>query len=139
MPYFTESQRRAIIGDVVVLVVLTLVGFATHLTLDAFGRMAVTLVASLLAWAAVAPFLGVYSPTVIDEPRAVWRVGWAWLLAAPLATFLRGAVLGRDIPPTFVIVTILVNGFGLVLWRIALGWSLARRYRVGSRSTSSPR
>ena len=139
MPYFTVSQRRAIVGDVVVLVSLTLVGFATHLTLDAFGRMTVTLVASLLAWAAVAPFLGVYSPTVIDEPTAIWRVGWAWLLAAPLATFLRGAILGRDIPPVFVIVTILVNGFGLVLWRIALGWSLARRYRVASSSTSSPR
>ncbi|MCP4307660.1 MAG: DUF3054 domain-containing protein [bacterium] len=139
MPYFTESQRRAIVGDIVVLVALTVVGFATHLTLDAFGRMAVTLVASLLAWGAVAPFLDVYSPAVIDEPRAIWRVGWAWLLAAPLATFLRGAILGRDIPPVFVVVTILVNGFGLVLWRVALGWSLARRYRVGSSSTSSPR
>ena len=139
MPYFTPSQRRAIIGDVSVLVMLTLVGFATHLTLDAFGRMTVTLVVSLLAWAAVAPFLDVYNPTVIDDPKAVWRVGWAWLLAAPLATFLRGAVLARDIPPTFVIVTILVNGFGLVAWRVALGWSVARRYRTGSRSTSSPR
>ncbi len=139
MPHFTPSQRRAIIGDVSVLVVLTLVGFATHLTLDAFGRMTVTLVVSLLAWAAVAPFLDVYNPTVIDDPKAVWKVGWAWLLAAPLATFLRGAVLARDIPPTFVIVTIVVNGFGLVAWRVALGWSVSRRYRTGSRSTSSPR
>ncbi len=139
MPYFTPTQRKAIIGDVTVLVLLTIVGFATHLTLDAFGRMAATLVASLLAWAAVAPFLDVYSPTVIDDPKAVWRIGWAWLIAAPLATFLRGAILARDVPPTFVIVTILVNGFGLVMWRVALGWMLARGYRLGSRSTSSPR
>lgn len=139
MPYFTTSQRKAIVGDLVVLVALTLVGFATHLTLDAFGRMTVTLIASLLAWAAVSPFLGVYSPTVIDDPRAVWRVGWAWLLAAPMATFLRGAMLARDIPPVFVIVTIGVNGFALVMWRIGLGWYLARRYRTGSTSMSNPR
>lgn len=139
MPYFTPSQRRAIIGDLVVLFLLTIVGFATHLTLDAFGRMAVTLVATLLAWAAVAPFMDVYSPSVINDPKAIWRIGWAWVIAAPLATFLRGAMLMRDIPPVFVLVTILVNGFGLVAWRVALGWTLARRYRTGSMSTSKPR
>lgn len=139
MPYFTDSQRKAIIGDVAVLAFLTLVGFATHRTLDALGRISVTLVVSLIAWSAVAPFLGVYSPTVIDDPKAIWRVGWAWLLAAPLAMFLRGAMLGMDISPTFVAVTIGVNGFGLVMWRAVLGYSLARRYRIGSSSTSSPR
>jgi len=139
LPHFTSSQRKALVGDIAVLTLLTLGGFATHLTLDAFGRMTVTLVAALLAWAAVAPFLEVYSPAVIGDPRAVWRVAWAGMLAAPLATFLRGAVLVRDIPPVFVIVTIVVNGFGLVLWRVALGWSMARRYRSGSSVTSSPR
>ena len=139
MPYFTDSQRKAIIGDVAVLTFLTLVGFATHRTLDAFGRISVTVVVSLLAWAAVSPFVNVYNPTVIDDPRAIWRVGWAWLIAAPLAMFMRGAVLGMDISPTFVAVTIGVNGFGLVMWRAILGYTVARRYRIGSSSTSSPR
>jgi len=137
MPHLTSTQRKALIGDVVVLVLLTVVGFATHLTLDAFGRMFATGITALLAWAAVAPFLGVYSPTVITDPRSIWRVAWAWLLAAPLATFLRGVVLTRDIPTTFVIVVILVNGFALVAWRIALGWMLARSYRVEAASISS--
>lgn len=126
MPPFSKSQRNAMIGDIAVLVLLTVIGFATHLTLDAFGRMIVTLLGTLLAWGAVAPFLGVYDPEVIADARSVWRVGWAWLLAAPLATFLRGAALDRDIPWEFVLVTILVNGFALVAWRIGLGWWRAR-------------
>jgi hypothetical protein len=118
------------IGDVAVLVLLTVVGFATHATLDAVGRFLVTALSGLLAWAAVAPFLGVYEEDTIDSPRGIWRVAWAWLLAAPLATFLRGMALNRDIPWVFVLVTVLVNGFGLVAWRIGLGWTRARRARL---------
>lgn len=138
MPTLNPLQRKAAIGDVAVLVVLTVAGFATHLTLDAFGRMFVTGLTALAAWAAVAPFLGIYDLSVIEDPRSIWRVAWAWLLAAPLATFLRGAILTRDIPPVFVIVVILTNGFALVAWRIYLGWSLARSHRSKSMSTSNP-
>ena len=135
----TPIQRRALVGDVVVLLVLTIAGFATHLTLGDIGRMVVTAVAALLAWAAVAGPMGVYRSDLIDNPRIIWRVAWAWVIAAPLATFLRGAALARDIPPTFVVVVILTNGFALVAWRVLLGWSLTRSYRTGSRSTSSQR
>ena len=69
MPHFTTRQWNVIIGDVAVLVLLTVVGFATHLTMDAFGRMLVTAVGALAAWAAVAPFLGVYRENVIEDPR----------------------------------------------------------------------
>jgi FlaA1/EpsC-like NDP-sugar epimerase len=139
MPHFTRIQRTVIAGDVVVLVLLTVAGFAAHVTLDALGRMVVTTAAALLAWGAVAPFMGIYSEAVIADPRAVWRVGWAWLLAAPLATFLRGVALDRDIPWQFILVTILLNGFALVAWRVVHGWVQARRYGAGSTSTMSPR
>jgi hypothetical protein len=135
----TPIQRRAVVGDVVVLVLMTVAGFATHLTLGDLGRMAVTGVGALAAWAAVAVPMGVYRLEVIQHPSGVWKVAWAWLIAAPLATFLRGAALARDIPPVFVVVVILTNGFALVLWRIYLGWSSTRRYRTGSTSTNSPR
>jgi FlaA1/EpsC-like NDP-sugar epimerase len=130
MSKLTQTQRGAAIGDVAVLVVLTVVGFAAHETLDAVGRLLLTILCALVAWAAVAPFLGVYDERTIETPGELWRVGWAWLLAAPLATFLRGMALRRDIPWTFVLVTVLVNGFGLVAWRIALGWARARRARM---------
>jgi hypothetical protein len=98
--------------------------------------MVVTGLAALVAWAAVAGPMGVYRSDLIADPHAIWRVAWAWLIAAPMATFLRGAALSRDIPPTFVVVMILTNGFALVIWRVYLGWSLARSYRS---STSNPR
>lgn len=135
----SPMQRRALVGDVTVLVLMTVAGFATHLTLGDVGRMLITGLTALVAWGAVAWFVGVYRAEVIRDPRAVWRVAWAWVVAAPLATFLRGALLARDIPPVFVIVVILTNGFALLAWRIYLGWSLARSYRLSSRSTSNPR
>ena len=138
MPPLEPIQRRALIGDVALLVIMTIAGFATHLTLGDVGRMLVTGVTALAAWAAVAGFMGVYRVDMIRDPRGLWRVAWAWVIAAPLATFLRGALLARDIPPVFVIVVILTNGFGLLAWRLYLGWSEARRYRMTSRSTTSP-
>lgn len=127
MPHFTSKQRTVITGDVTVLVLLTVVGFATHLTLDAFGRMIVTMIGTVAAWAAVAPFLGVYSESGIEDPRSLWRVAWAGVLAAPLATFLRGMMLDRDIPWVFVVVTMLTTSFALVAWRVGYGWWSARR------------
>lgn len=139
MSALTPLQRRAAVGDTAVLVVMTVVGFATHLTLGDVGRMFITGLAALAAWAAVAGPMGAYRVEVIENPHGVWRVAWAWTIAAPLATFLRAVVLARDIPPVFVVVVILTNGFALMAWRLYLGWSLARSYRSGSRSTNSPR
>ena len=139
MNRLSSIQKTAISGDVVVLIVLTFAGFATHLTLDAFGRMVITMVGSLLAWAAVSPFLGLYRHEVLADPRALWRVGWAAVLAAPLATFLRAIALNRDIPWVFVLVTMGTSAAGLLAWRIAYGWWITRQERVAPSSTTSPR
>jgi len=127
VPQLSPTQRLVAVGDVVVLVVLTVLGFVTHLTLDAFGRMIVTTLTALLAWAAAGPIVGVYDEVVIANPRCIWRVALGWTLAAPLATFLRGVILNRDIPWEFVLVTLLLNGFALVAWRIVFGWRRSRR------------
>ncbi|MDJ0665074.1 MAG: DUF3054 domain-containing protein [Acidimicrobiia bacterium] len=139
MNRFSSTQKAVISGDIAVLIMLTLAGFATHLTLDAFGRMIVTMVASLLAWAAVSPFLGVYREEVLADPRSLWRVGWAAVLAAPLATFLRAVALDRDIPWVFVLVTMGTTAVGLLAWRIAYGWWMARQAPAATSSTISPR
>ncbi len=137
MPQFSITQRNVFIGDVSVLTLVTVAGFATHLTLDAFGRMVVTAIAGLVAWTAVSPFLDVYRESVLGDPRALWRVAWAAVVSAPLATFLRAVALDRDIPWAFVLVTMLINAFALVAWRVGRGWWAARRQ--GSMSTTSAR
>jgi FlaA1/EpsC-like NDP-sugar epimerase len=130
MPQFTRTQKSVLTGDVAVLVLLTIIGFATHLTLDAFGRLIVTALGLVLAWAIVAPFFGVYDERAIETPGELWRVAWAAIAAAPMAAFLRGMVLNRDIPWVFILVTMLTSSFGLIAWRILYGWAVSRRRRV---------
>ena len=119
--------RWAIIGDAVVLVALTAFGFLTHSTLDETWRLVVTTVGVLVAWAVVAPWFGVFSTEVLTRPTAVWRVAWAWAIAAPVAGFLRAWVLGVGVSATFVLVMIAVNGVVLVIWRAAFATVQQRR------------
>jgi hypothetical protein len=58
---------------------------------------------------------------------AVWRVAWAWAIAAPVAGFLRAWVLGVGVSATFVLVMIAVNGAAMVVWRTAFAAIQQRR------------
>ena len=107
----------AVVGDVLVLVVLTVVGFSTHSTLDETWRLTVTTVGVLVAWAVVAPWFDAFSTEVLTRPVSVWRIAWAWAIAAPVAGFLRAWVLGVGVSATFILVLIAVNGSVLVIWR----------------------
>jgi len=119
--------RWAIIGDAVLLIALTVVGFVSHSTLDETWRLVVTTLGVLLAWAVVAPWFGVFSTKVLTRPAAVWRVAWAWAIAAPVAGFLRAWILGVSVSVTFILVMIAVNGAGLVIWRVAYAAIQQRR------------
>ena len=66
--------RWAIAGDVVTLTVITVLGFATHHTLDAYWRMFVTVLVTLIAWAIVAPWFDAFSTTTLTRPSAVWKI-----------------------------------------------------------------
>jgi hypothetical protein len=120
MPQFADRSLLTWIvpGDVVVLVVLTIIGFASHSTLDETSRLVVTTAGVLVAWAVVAPWFGAFSTATITRWTAVWRVGLAWAVAAPVAGFLRGLILDLAISATFILVTIAVNGAALVVWRL---------------------
>lgn len=120
MPEFADRSllRWVIPGDVFVLVVLTIVGFASHSTLDETTRLGVTTAGVLLAWAVVAPWFGAFSTQTVTRWSAVWRVALAWSIAAPVAGFLRGLILDLVVSPTFILVTIAVNGAALVTWRL---------------------
>ena len=98
--------RWAIIGDVVVLITITVVGFLTHSTLDETLRLFVTSLGVLVAWAVVAPWFEAFSATTLTQPTSVWRVALAWTIAAPFAAFLRALILGVGISATFVLVMI---------------------------------
>lgn len=119
--------RWAVGGDVVVLAVLTAIGFATHSTLGDTGRLVVTTLGALAAWGIVGPWFGVFSTAVLTRWTAVWQVALAWAVAAPAAGFLRGLLLDVNVSATFILVTIAVNGAALVVWRSGYAAFQARR------------
>lgn len=121
------AQRRALVGDILVLAMMTVVGFASHGELKAGPRMLATFIPFVLAWLWVSPWFGLYEEDVLRQPRQVWRVLWAWSAGAPLGALSRALVLGREVVPVFVLVVFTLNGLALVLWRATYAWRRARR------------
>lgn len=117
-----------IIGDVITLIVVTAIGFATHGTLGSAGfRILTTFVPLLIAWVAVAPFLGAYDLARARRVDQLWRPFWAMILAAPLASWLRAVWLNAPILWIFVLVLGGFSALGILAWRALYALVLARR------------
>jgi len=117
-------------GDAVVLALITLAGFARHGELSTAGlRVFSTFIPLCVAWALVAPWLGVFKANYAADPRQLWRPLLAIFIAAPLAGWLRGFWLGAPVLPDFVLVLAAFSGLGILIWRSL--WLLLTR-RMGS-------
>lgn len=108
-----------VVGDILVLGVVTLTGFASHDELGTAGtRVLTTFVPLVFAWFLISPWLGVFQEEITVNPRQLWRPFWAMVLAGPLAAWIRGAWLQRPIVPIFVVVLGGVSALALLAWRI---------------------
>ena len=109
-----------ILGDLIAILLVTLVGFIFHGESIASPRWLTTFFPFALAWALQAPWLGLYRPAVASNMRAAWwRAALAALLAAPMAGLLRALLLGSVVIPVFVSVLALTAAAGMALWRLA--------------------
>ncbi|MDX9992836.1 MAG: DUF3054 family protein [Anaerolineales bacterium] len=117
-----------IIGDLLTLVIVTIVGFLTHgpLTLELLPRMMTTFLPLLAGWFLLAPLLRLFSPKITVQPLQLWRPLYATFLAAPLTGVLRAAMLNGIILPLFVLILGASAALGMLLWR-ALFLLLQRR------------
>ncbi len=108
-----------IVGDFVTLLVVALIGFASHQGIAAAGtRLFTTIIPLLAAWALAGAPLGVYDPAQARRMGQLWRLAWAMLLAGPMMGWLRGLMLGNAaIQPVFVAVMIAVGMLGMLIWR----------------------
>ncbi|MCL4559919.1 MAG: DUF3054 family protein [Chloroflexi bacterium] len=107
-------------GDLVVLAVVTVVGFARHGELAGAGlRIFTTFLPLCVGWGLAAPALEFYLPKLIAEPQQMWRTLLAAVLAVPLAAWLRGIWLNSFIDPIFILVLCAVVAFGMLVWRSA--------------------
>ena len=124
-----QKQRNIlVIGDVTVLALVTGLGFATHGTLSSAGlRLFTTFIPLLLAWFAVAPFLGAYNVNRVSQPFELWRPIWSMVLAAPMAAYLRGAWLNAPILPIFVLVLGGFSTLAMFIWRMVFTLVFSKR------------
>lgn len=104
-------------GDVLAVLVVTLIGFITHYGEISGARWLTSFFPILLSWLIVAPFLGAYDPARWGDLRQVWRPALAAAIAAPLAATLRAFWLQAVIVPIFVLVLAVTDALGLLLWR----------------------
>ena len=116
-----------ILGDIITFLLVTLIGFASHGTLETAGvRMFATFVPLVISWILTAPHLRVFDYRVIVDNRQLWRPFWAMVLAAPMAAWLRGLILSTPILPVFVIVFGGSSAMAILIWR-GLFWLVLRR------------
>jgi hypothetical protein len=104
--------------DALVLLAVTLIGFVTHSSSLAAGRWLTTFLPLFIAWIAIAPWFGLYSPGIADRPIEFWRALIAAAFAAPLAVLLRGIWLNAAIIPIFGLVMLAVSAAGMGIWRL---------------------
>jgi hypothetical protein len=123
------TKRNLLIGDIFVLALITITGFATHGEIERVHRMLTTFIPFIIAWLIIAPIFGLFHDEITREANQLWRVLWAMIAVAPLAAWLRGLWLNTPILPIFVLVILGVSAPIMLLWRI-IYLVLLRRTRL---------
>jgi len=116
----SKSKAILLVGDVFVVVVLTLIGFASHdeLNVSYIPRMGATFFPVLVAWLGLASWLGLLDESFVSAPRPFWRITFAALYSSMMAAFLRSLVLrADDIPVGFLFGLGGASVVGMNVWR----------------------
>jgi len=113
------NKVNLIIGDVLAILLTTLIGFATHgeVDLSFLPRMAVAFFPLVITWFLLALWLGLFQDEITRNARQLWRPVLTMLFAAPFAAVIRGALLASDVKPIFVLTFGLTSAFGVTMWR----------------------
>ena len=113
------STGFLVLGDVLAILIVTFIGFATHgeAEISFLPRMAAMFFPLLVAWFLFSPFLGLFQRAFTSSPRQLWRPVLAMIFAAPLAAVLRGLLLNMPIIPIFAAVLSATSAFGMLIWR----------------------
>ena len=115
----TKNKIILIMGDLLAIIVVTIIGFATHgeTGLSFVPRMLAAFVPLTVAWFFISPWLGLFQPETISNPKELWRPVLAMIFAGPLAVVLRGLILNAPIIPIFAVVLSATSAFGMLAWR----------------------
>jgi hypothetical protein len=123
----SKAQITLLVGDVVIILLMTLYGFFSHQMLPTVGtRLWSTFVPWVFAWLLVAPNLGAFNKEKVTQPRQLWRPFWAMILASPIGGFLRALWLSENTTPLFVVIFGGFCALGILAWR-AIYWFVRSR------------
>ena len=113
------NKRFLVFGDILALLITTLVGFITHRegNLSFLLRFAAIYFPLSISWVLLAPWFGLFQPEIILNPKQLWRPVLAMLFAVPFAVVIRGLILNAPIIPIFAVVLSATSAFGMVIWR----------------------
>ena len=116
-----NSKPILITGDIIVLAIITIIGFASHgeTDLSLLPRMLTTFIPLVVSWFLIAPWLGLFDAQIISEPKQLWRLPLAMLLAAPMTVILRATMLNTVALPLFTLILGGSAAIGVLLWRSA--------------------
>ena len=118
-----------LVGDILVLVLVTVAGFMTHNTLGSAGsRILATMLPLLVSWLVIGAHVGVFDAEKARSPGQLWRPFWGMILAAPLFALLRAFMLGVEtINTTFIVVMGGIGALAMLAWRALYVFVIARQ------------
>jgi flagellar biosynthesis protein FliQ len=116
---FLMKTPELVFGDILALLVTTLLGFITHgeVDLSFLPHFLALFVPLVIAWFLLAPWFGLFQQEISSSPRRFWRTVFAMAFVAPFAAVMRGLVLNTAILPIFVVVLAATSTIGMLLWR----------------------
>ena len=120
-----EISNGLILGDFLVFLLVTLIGFANHNSQFDLWRALANWLPLCLAWSMAAPLLGLWNKRQPSFLKNWWRVIWAAILSVPLAVVIRGFILNTPTIGIFVLVMVAFSILGLLIWRLI--WQLLFR------------
>ena len=113
------NKSALVIGDILAILITTLIGFATHgeLKSEFLLRIMAAIVPLTIAWFLLAPWFGLFQPEITSNIKLLWRPVLALLFAAPLAVVIRGLIVNSAILPIFAIVFGATSALAIMIWR----------------------
>ncbi|MBE2225119.1 MAG: DUF3054 domain-containing protein [Anaerolineae bacterium] len=133
----TNTLPRLILlaGDLIAILLFVFIGQQDHATTDVNNPILGLLRAAfpfLITWLIVAPLVGAYPAAEnITLRRLLLRGLNGWLIAAPLGLLLRAFLFERGgIPAIFMLLTLVVAGAFILVWRLVFGFIWQRRSKT---------
>ena len=120
MDHTVRSRQLTIVilGDIITLLIITLVGFGSHGALSSAGwRLLSTFIPLTAAWGISSIGVGTYEQETLCKVNKLWRPFLAMVLAGPLAGVLRGFWLDQPVIPLFTVVLGGFSAIAIVVWR----------------------